>query len=59
MPGAAEKGCIQIMQSTGQIKNVKGKSKKERTDRTIRGYSTEENMKRFRQQKYKHQTKSM
>lgn len=41
--GAAEEGCMQIRQSTGQSKNVKGERENERTERTKRGYSMEEN----------------
>lgn len=51
MPGAAQEGCMQIRQSTGQNKNVKRDSKKERTERTKRGYSTERNTGRQRAQK--------
>lgn len=50
MPGAAEEGCMQIRQSTGQSKNVKGEGEKERTEEehstegkheTSRGQQTE------------------
>ncbi len=40
--GAAEEGCMQIRQSTGQSKNVKRERERGRTERTKRGYSMEE-----------------
>lgn len=43
MPGAAEEGCMQIRQSTGQGKNVKRDSKRERTERTGRGHGADRN----------------
>lgn len=57
MPGAAEEGCMQIRQSTGQGKNVKRDSKKERTERD-RERSQRREKHRKRQRAQKKQTKA-